>query len=449
MRRLPLHTKIFLALVAGAIFGLIANRLGFSGFVAAWIKPVGTAFVKLISMVVVPLVFASLLVGTTSLKDLRSLGRIGAKTVGFYLCTTAIAISIGLLMANVWRPGAGFSEGTRQKLIDGTTGQEGYTGEPNIEPPSVRDLLLNIIPTNPIKALADGQMLQIIFFALLMGVFLTLIPVERSRPVIAFFEGVNETIVQMVHVIMHVAPYGVFALIAAVVADFGLGILLMLIKYCAVVVLGLLIHLLLVYSVVLKLFVKTSVARFFRGIRPAQLVGFSSSSSSATLPVTIECVTENLGVPQSVSSFTLPLGATINMDGTALYQGVAAVFLAQLYGMDLTLGQQLTIVLTATLASIGTAGVPGAGIITLAIVLRSIGVPLQGIGIILGVDRFLDMCRTAVNITGDAACAAVVASSEGLLGTMPGQQAASTPSKEEGASDLQSIGTSGDPGAME
>lgn len=422
MRRLPLHTKIFLALVAGAIFGLAANRLGFSGFVVDWIKPVGTAFVKLISMVVVPLVFASLLVGTTSLKDLRSLGRIGAKTVGFYLCTTAIAISIGLLMANVWRPGAGFAEETRQKLIDGAAEQQGYTGEPDIEPPSVRDLLLNIIPTNPIKALADGQMLQIIFFALLMGVCLTLIPVERSRPVIAFFEGVNETIVQMVHVIMHVAPYGVFALIAAVVADFGLGILLMLIKYCAVVLLGLLTHLLLVYSVVLKLIVRTSVARFFRGIRPAQLVGFSSSSSSATLPVTIECVTENLGVPQSVSSFTLPLGATINMDGTALYQGVAAVFLAQLYGMDLTLGQQLTIVLTATLASIGTAGVPGAGIITLAIVLRSIGVPLQGIGIILGVDRFLDMCRTAVNITGDAACAAVVASSEGLLGEMPGRK---------------------------
>ena len=449
VRRLPLHTKIFLALIAGAVFGLIANRLGFSGFVVDWIKPVGTAFVKLISMVVVPLVFASLLVGTTSLKGLRSLGRIGAKTVGFYLCTTAIAISIGLVMANVWRPGTGFAEETRQKLIDGAAAQEGYTGEPVIESPSVRDLLLNIIPTNPIKALADGQMLQIIFFALLMGVCLTLIPVERSRPVIAFFEGVNETIVQMVHVIMHVAPYGVFALIAAVVADFGLGILLMLIKYCAVVVLGLLTHLLLVYSVVLKFVVKASVARFFRGIRPAQLVGFSSSSSSATLPVTIECVTENLGVPQSVSSFTLPLGATINMDGTALYQGVAAVFLAQLYGMDLTFGQQLTIVLTATLASIGTAGVPGAGIIALAIVLRSVGVPLQGIGIVLGVDRFVDMCRTVVNITGDAACAAVVASSEGLLGETPGRKARSEPPREVGTPDLHSIGASGDPGGME
>ncbi len=421
-----MHTKIFLALVAGAVFGVIANRLGFSAFVTAYIKPVGTAFVRLISMVVVPLVFASLLVGTTSLKDIRSLGRIGAKTIGFYLCTTAIAISIGLAMANIWRPGASLAPQTRQELIGGAAGQESYPAELAIERPSVRDLLLNIIPTNPLKALAEGQMLQIIFFALLMGICLTLIPPEHSRPVIRFFEAVNEAIIKMVHVIMQIAPYGVFALISAVVADFGLGILLMLIKYCGVVLLGLVVHMLLVYSAALKVFARTGLARFFRGIRPAQLVGFSSSSSSATLPVTIECVTENLGVPQSICSFTLPLGATINMDGTALYQGVATVFIAQIYGMNLDFVQQLTVVLTATLASIGTAGIPGAGIITLTIVLRSVGVPLQGIAIIMGVDRFLDMCRTVVNITGDAACATVVAATERQLGLAP---PAETPDK--------------------
>jgi Na+/H+-dicarboxylate symporter len=414
--RLPLHTKIFLALLAGAGFGLIANRLELSAFVVGYIKPVGTAFVRLIGMVVVPLVFASLLVGTTSLKDIRSLGRIGAKTIVFYLCTTALAISLGLLLANIVRPGSRLSAETKERLVAGATAQSETGAGPAVERPSVRDLLLNIIPTNPIAALAEGKMLQIIFFALLMGVCLTLIPPEQSRPVIRFFEGVNEAIVKMVHVIMQVAPYGVFALIAAVVADFGLGILLTLITYCAVVLLGLALHPLLVYATVLKVLTRTNLRQFFRGIRPAQLVGFSSSSSSATLPVTIECVTENLGVSNSVCSFTLPLGATINMDGTALYQGVATVFIAQLYGMDLSFGQQLTVVLTATLASIGTAGIPGAGIVTLAIVLNSVGVPLQGIGIIMGVDRFLDMCRTVVNITGDAACAVVVASTEGQFG---------------------------------
>lgn len=418
MPKLPLHTKIFLALVVGAGFGVVANRLGFSAFVVSYIKPVGTAFVRLIGMVVVPLVFASLLVGTTSLKDIRSLGRIGAKTILFYLCTTALAISLGLILGNIVRPGSRLSPETKARLVAGAAAQSESGEGPIIERPSVRDLLMNIIPSNPIKALAEGQMLQIIFFALLMGVCLTLIPSEQGRPVIRFFEGVNEVIVKMVHVIMQVAPYGVFALIAAVVADFGIGILMTLITYCAVVLLGLVLHPLLVYAVALKVFTRTKLIPFFRGIRPAQLVGFSSSSSSATLPVTIECVTENLGVSNSVCSFTLPLGATINMDGTALYQGVASVFIAQLYGMDLTFGQQLTIVLTATLASIGTAGIPGAGIVTLAIVLNSVGVPLQGIAIILGVDRFLDMCRTVVNITGDAACAVVVASTEGQVGVV-------------------------------
>ena len=416
VRGLQLHTKIFVGLVAGAAFGLVASHLGFSGFVTAYIKPVGTAFVRLIGMVVVPLVFASLLVGTTSLKDIRSLGRIGVKTIVYYMLTTAVAISIGLLLANLWQPGSGLSPETKHRLIESAAAKQDYVAGLTAERPSIPDLLLNIIPTNPIKAFTEANMLQIIFFALLCGVCLMLIPPERSRPVIAFFEAVNDMIVQMVHVIMRIAPYGVFALIAAVVADFGFGILLTLIKYAGVVLLGLLVHMLVTYSASLKILAKANVARFFRGIRPAQLVAFSSSSSSATLPVTIECVTENLGVPSSVCSFTLPLGATLNMDGTALYQGVATIFLAQLYGMHLDFGQQLTIVLTATLASIGTAGIPGVGIIMLAIVLNSVGVPLQGIGIILGVDRILDMCRTVVNVTGDAVCAVVVASTEARLG---------------------------------
>jgi Na+/H+-dicarboxylate symporter len=255
-------------------------------------------------------------------------------------------------------------------------------------------------------------MLQIIFFALFTGICLTLIAAERRQPVISFFEGVNDVMIQMVHIIMRTAPYGVFALVAAVVADFGLGILPALLKYSAVVIVGLVLHTVIVYSAAIRIFSRQKVTAFFRGIRPAQLIAFSSASSSATLPVTMECTERNLGVSRKICSFALPLGATINMDGTALYQGVATVFLAQVYGMDLSLAQQVTIVLMATLASVGTPGTPGAGMITLAIVLKSVGVPVEGIAIILGVDRVLDMCRTVVNITGDASCAVIVASSE-------------------------------------
>jgi len=432
--RLQLYTKILIALVLGAVFGLAAHHFGFAGFVVAYLKPVGSAFIRLISMVVVPLVFSSLLVGTASLTDIRALGRIGAKTILFYLCTTAIAVSIGLVLTNVLRPGSSLSPQARQQLADGAAGQKDLPAQPAAEKPSIRDLLLNIIPTNPVRAMADGQMLQIIFFALLTGVCLTLIPPDRSRPVLSFFEAVNDVIIKMVHLIMKTAPYAVFALIAAVVADFGFGILSMLIKYCVVVLLGLIIHTLFTYCLALKIFTRMSLSSFFRGFRPAQLVGFCSSSSNATLPVTMECATQNLGVPLQICGFTLPLGATINMDGTALLQGVAAGFLAQIYGMDLSFVQQLTIVLTAVLASIGTAGIPGAGIIMLAIVLNSVGIPLQGIAIILGVDRFLDMCRTVVNITGDAVCAVVVASTEGQLGSQPGRDATDgTPEKSKTA----------------
>ena len=425
--KLQLHTKILIALVIGAVFGLAANRLGFSAFVVTYIKPVGSAFIRLISMVVVPLVFASLLVGTASLRDIRTLGRIGAKTIVYYLSTTAIAVSIGLLLTSVVRPGSSLPQEVKQKLVADAGEQKDLPVQAGKEKSSIKDLLLNIIPTNPIKAMAEGQMLQIIFFALLAGVCLTLIPSERGQPVIDFFKALNEIIVQMVHVIMKAAPYGVFALIAAVVADFGPGILLNLLKYSIVVLLGLAIHMLFIYGAVLKIFTKMSVTSFFRGFRPAQVVGFCTSSSNATLPVTMECTQKNLGVPAHICSFTLPLGATINMDGTALLQGVATAFRAQIYGIELSFTQQLTVVLTATLASIGTAGIPGAGIVMLAIVMDSVGVPLQGIGIILGVDRFLDMCRTIVNITGDAVCAVLVASTEGQLNVVPVRREAAAP----------------------
>jgi len=414
--KLPLYTKILIGLLAGVVFGILANRLGFSDFVFNYIKPIGSAFIRLISMVVVPLVFASLLVGITSLNDIRKLGRIGAKTVVYYLCTTIIAISIGLFLANTLRPGAGLSEEARTKLIQSGS-EEGAQIETTLKKPTIRDIFLNIIPTNPVKAFVEGKMLQIIFIALFSGICLNLIPSERSKMVINFFKGINDVVIQMVHIIMKIAPYGVFALISAVIADFGLSILFVLLKYSTVVIAGLVLHVTIVYSLAIRIFSKQKVRTFFRGIRPAQLIAFSSGSSSATLPVTMECTERDLGVSREICSFALPLGATVNMDGTALYQGVSAVFIAQIYGMDLTLAQQLTVVLTATLASIGTAGTPGAGVITLAIVLKSIGVPLEGIGIILGVERILDMCRSVVNVTGDASCAVVVASTEGQSST--------------------------------
>ena len=412
--KLQLYTKIFIGLLLGLVFGILANQFGFSGFVTDYIKPVGSIFIRLISMIVVPLVFASLLVGTASLNDIRKLGRIGTKTIAYYLCTTAIAITIGLLLVNTFKPGKALSQQTRTRLEQ--------TGRPEadkrieaIKKPKITDTLLQIVPANPIKAFTEGKMLQIIFFAIILGIALTVVPNGRAQPVIIFFDALNDAMIQVVHLIMKLAPYGVISLIAAVVGDFGLDILPLLLKYALVVIAGLILHATITYSLAIKTFSKLKIATFYRGIRPAQLIAFSSGSSSATLPVTMECAEKNLGVSRQVSSFALPLGATINMDGTALYQAVSAVFIAQVYNMDLGLTDQLTILLTATLASIGTAGAPGVGMIMLAMVLESIGVPLEGIALILGVERLIDMCRTAVNVTGDLSCAVVVSSTENEL----------------------------------
>jgi len=411
--RLKLHTQILLGLVLGVVAGLIV------GPSIAVIRPIGDAFIKLITMIVVPLVFASILVGVASLGDLAKLGRIGIKTIAYYLTTTSIAITIGLVLANLFRPGSRLDPSIKDRLLADFSSAAEVNIERAAAPPSVVDTLLDIIPTNPIASLAEASMLQIIFFAIVFGIALTYLDKSKTEPVLRFMEAVNEAMIQLVHLVMKIAPFGVFALIAAIIGQYGLGILRTLVVYSVVVVAGLAIHGTVVYPAAVKLFAGMNPIHFFKGIAPAQLVAFSTSSSNATLPVTMECAEENLGVSEEVSAFVLPLGATINMDGTALYQGVATIFIAQVYGLDLTLTQQLMVVLTATLASVGAAGVPGVGMITLALVLKTVGVPVEGIALILGVDRILDMCRTAVNITGDSSCAVVVAASEGELAAIP------------------------------
>jgi len=377
------------------------------------IYPVGLVFLRLIKMIIVPLVFASLLVGVASLGDLRKLGRLGGKTLGYFLLTTTLAISIGLSLANIIRPGDYINPDDKQVLMaqysSDATGKTKEAGEQ----PSAVDNLLGIIPENPARSMASGDMLQIIFFAIFFGIALTLIPEEKSKRVMAFFDAVNDAMVMCVHIIMKLAPYGVFALVANVVGQSGLSVLKALGVYSLVVLAGLAIHATAVYTSVVRLFGKVSAVDFWRAIRPAQLIAFSTSSSSATLPVTMRCAKRNLGISNQTVSFVLPLGATVNMDGTALYQGVAAVFIAQVFNIHLTLGDQLNIVLTATMASIGAAGVPGVGMITLALVLTSIGVPTVGVALILGVDRILDMFRTATNVTGDMSATVMVAATEG------------------------------------
>lgn len=413
MKRIPLHTQILLGLVLGAVAGiLVGERIGV-------IKPVGDVFIKLITMIVVPLVFASILVGVASLGDLAKLGRIGLKTVAYYLVTTSISITIGLALANLVKPGSRLDPTVSEELLSDFAGAAQVNIEAATEKPSVVDTLIDIIPTNPVGSMAEANMLQIIFFALVFGIALTYLERSRAEPVIAFMDTVNEAMIQLVHLVMKIAPYGVFALVAAIIGQYGVGILQTLVVYSVVVVVGLAIHGGIVYPTAVKIFSGMSPVWFFKGIAPAQLVAFSTSSSNATLPVTMECAEENLGVSEEVSAFVLPLGATINMDGTALYQGVATIFIAQVYGLDLSFGQQLMVVLTATLASVGAAGVPGVGMITLALVLQTVGVPLEGLALILGVDRILDMCRTAVNITGDASCAVVVAATENELAEHP------------------------------
>ena len=420
MPKLAMHWWILIGLVLGVAYGYVAAVAGGTEHVLEYIKPIGKLFLNLLKMIAVPLVLFSLVAGVASLNDTSKLGRIGGKSIVLYLATTAIAISIGLVVVNVFAPGAGLSEATRTSLASATADQT--SAKLAHAEVSIVDQLVNIVPTNPFAALSGAQMLQVVFFALMLGIALTRL--SRREPgvehVVKVFQLLSDAIIEMVQLIMKIAPIGVFAMMAAVVAELGedpqqLGELMTSLGgYMGTVVLGLFLHYLLVYTVLLKVFTRVPWKVFARAMVPAQLLAFSSSSSAATLPVTIRSV-EKVGVDEEVSSFVLPLGATINMDGTGLYQGVAAIFIANAFGMHLGLGDQLTIVLTAALASIGTAAVPGVGIVMLVIVLKAVNVPEAGIGLILAVDRPLDMCRTVLNVTGDATVATVVASSERLI----------------------------------
>ena len=383
--------------------------------IAVWIKWLGDIFIRLLNMIAVPLVLASLIVGAASLGDIKKFARIGTKTLAFYITTTALAITIGLVLANTIHPGNIMPADTKERLLSVYQGDISDKLESELSF-DVGDFLVNIVPRNPFSAIANAEMLQIVFFAVMVGMILTLVSKEKADPVIKFFDGLSEIMIKLVDVVMLIAPIGVFALISATVAEFGFDILQTLLWYAITVLLGLALHAFGVYALIVKFFSKVKVSNFFRQIRRTQMVAFTTSSSAATLPVNMEVCQENLGVSKSITSFVLPIGATINMDGTALYQGVAAVFIAQVFGMDLTIGQQLTIILTAVLASIGTAPVPGVGIIMLVIILRSVGIPQIGIALIIGIDRILDMCRTAVNVTGDAAVTVAIASSENEIG---------------------------------
>ncbi len=405
LKKIKLHTKIFIGLILGVVVGLVFGEK------ALIIEPVGTIFLRLITMIVVPLVLVSLMLGTASLGDIRKLGRIGIKTVVYFTITTMIAISIGLVLANIVKPGTGLNEEVKAELYKSYESKAQVSIQSMEEKPSLKDILINVVPTNPVKALIEGNMLQVIFLGLLFGLILTLIKKSKSEMLIKFLDGVNDAIIQVVHIAMKLAPYGVLALIAAVIGQYGVNILVTLLKYSLVVVGGLVIYTFSVNSLSLSLLGRMNPLLFFKAVKEAMIIAFSTSSSNAALPVSLECV-EHIGVSREYSSFVIPLGATINMDGTALYQGVAAVFIANIYGIPLAITDQIIIVLMATLASVGAAGVPAAGIITLAMVLTQIGIPLEGIALILGVDRFLDMCRTTTNIIGDMACSVVIKQTE-------------------------------------
>jgi len=394
-------------------------------FVNDWIQPLGTIFVKLLKLIAIPLILASLVKGISDLKDISKFRNIGLRTIGIYIVTTVVAITIGLVLVNIMNPGSGISEETVTKLTDTYAGDAEVTSK--LEEASRQkdsgplQFLEDMVPDNALAAMTDNAlMLQVIFFTIFLGISMLLIGEKRAKPLKDFFDSLNYVVLKMVDLIMLTAPYAVFALLAGVVVSSSdPDLLLALLKYAGVVLLGLAL-MIVFYATIVGLVTKKNPFWFLKEISPAQLLAFSTSSSAATLPVTMERVEEHIGVDKEVSSFVLPVGATINMDGTSLYQGVAAVFISQALGFDLTLGNQLTIVLTALLASIGSAAVPGAGMVMLVIVLESIGFPADklaiGLALIFAVDRPLDMCRTVVNVTGDATVSMVVAKSVGKLG---------------------------------
>ena len=412
MKNLALHWKILIGMALGVVFGLIMSNFDFGkDFISDWIKPFGTIFINSLKLIAIPLILASLVKGISDLKDISKLSQMGGATIATYMITTVIAVSIGLIVVNVIKPGDSISEETRIELIsayesDADQKREVAATTKNSGP---LQALIDVVPSNIVYAASNNKnMLQVIFFAILFGISMILIPPNKSRPIKEFFDSLNEVILKIIDLIMSFAPYGVFALLATLIVEAPKWDLLKsLLLYSMTLILGLSV-LIILYVLIVKVFTGKDPNYFLKGILPAQLVAFSTSSSAATLPVTMDRVHNHLDVKEEVSSFVLPIGATINMDGTALYQAIAAVFIAQTFGLDLSLGAQLGIILTATLASIGAAAVPSAGIIVLVIVLSQAGIPEAGLALIFAVDRPLDMCRTVVNITGDATVSMLV-----------------------------------------
>ena len=419
MKKLALHWQILLGMVFGVLFAFILIQFAWGkDIIVDWIKPFGTIFINLLKLIAVPLILASLIKGISDLKDISKLSKMGGRTIGLYILTTVIAVSIGLVIVNIIKPGSFISEQTRTELVASYTADANSKIEAANKQSEVGPLqsLIDIVPDNIIKASADnGNMLQVIFFAVIFGIAMILLPEDKSKPVKDFFDSFNEIILKMIDIIMLFSPIGVFALLAAIVAESpSLDLFKALGMYGLTVIIGLIL-VMSFYLFLVKVFAKKSPKFFINGISPAQLLAFSTSSSAATLPVTMERTVDNLGVDDEVASFVLPIGATINMDGTSLYQAVAAVFIAQSFGMDLSLATQLGIIVTATLASIGSAAVPGAGMVMLVIVLAQAGIPEAGLALIFAIDRPLDMCRTTVNVTGDAAVSMIVAKSVNKL----------------------------------
>jgi Na+/H+-dicarboxylate symporter len=423
VKKIELHWKILIGMGFGVVFGLIFSFIPNGGlFISDYIKPFGTIFINLLKLIAVPLILASLIKGISDLKDISKLSKMGGRTIITYLITTLTAVTIGLVLVNLIQPGKSISVETRNELVeayasDTQAKQEAAAKQQQSGP---LQALIDVVPSNIFLAASNNRnMLQVIFFALFFGIGMILLSEKKVKPVKKFFDSFNEIILKLIDLIMLAAPYGVFALLAALVVEApSLELFQALALYAITLLLGLAV-MIFVYVIIVRVITKRKVSFFMRGIAPAQLLAFSTSSSAATLPVTMECVEDNLGVDEEVASFVLPIGATINMDGTSVYQGVAAVFIAQAFGLDLSLSAQLGIVLTATLASIGTAAVPSAGIVMLVIVLAQAGIPEAGLALIFAIDRPLDMCRTIVNVTGDAAVSMIVGKSIGKLKDPP------------------------------
>ncbi|MFV0540294.1 MAG: dicarboxylate/amino acid:cation symporter [Aestuariibaculum sp.] len=425
MKKLALHWKIIIGMLLGIVFGFIMNGIdGGKSYVTNWIAPFGTIFINLLKLIAIPLILASLIKGISDLKDISKIKSMGLRTIGIYIGTTLVAIVIGLAIVNIVKPGTGMPQDTIEKIklkyqndagvIDKLEKASAQQDTGPLQP------LVDIFPSNIFQSFANASMLQVIFFALFVGICLLLIPEEKAKPLIRFFDSLNEVVMKMVDLIMLFAPYAVFALLANVIIAFDDTEILVKLLYYALCVVGGLILMVGFYMILIKVYVKKSPFWFLKAISPAQLLAFSTSSSAATLPVTMERVEEHVGVDKEVSGFVLPVGATVNMDGTSLYQGIAAVFIMQvIWPEGLTFSHQITIVLTALLASIGSAAVPSAGMVMLVIVLESVGFPSEllpiGLALIFAVDRPLDMCRTVVNVTGDATVSTLVAKSLGKL----------------------------------